>query len=237
MPLATVPLDADFARYSAANPNFAEIVRQPLYDYNLLPGAGAAQLNFFQAAIGQGVTTSLGAAVGTTKTRADTNMDLAGQLPSGMQQLVESIEVQFFPGSVSTANTYTPAPLAFFAAVAAAAVPGLVNDVNTFYQGAKLEFRVLQKPYLEMAPLVNFPPKGHFGGMAAIATNSATTAEAGIAAVRAAGSPFYLEPPVALFPAMNFVVSIQWPAAVALPSGFNARVGVILDGFQKRAGQ
>jgi hypothetical protein len=32
-------------------------------------------------------------------------------------------------------------------------------------------------------------------------------------------------------------VVIKYPAAVATPSGFNARVGVILDGYFMRASQ
>ena len=71
----------------------------------------------------------------------------------------------------------------------------------------------------------------------AIASNSATTAEVGFAAAHACGRPYYLEPRIDLQPAMNFDVSLRWPGLVAMPSTFNARVGVILDGYLMRASQ
>jgi hypothetical protein len=40
-----------------------------------------------------------------------------------------------------------------------------------------------------------------------------------------------------LQPAVNFEVLIRYPAAVATPSGFNGRIGVILDGYFMRASQ
>ena len=46
-----------------------------------------------------------------------------------------------------------------------------------------------------------------------------------------------MEPPVSLFSGQNFTVSLNWPAVVATPSGFNARLGVILDGYQFRNSQ
>jgi hypothetical protein len=55
--------------------------------------------------------------------------------------------------------------------------------------------------------------------------------------MRAAGRPYYIDPTIALQPAVNFEVLLRFPAAVATPSGFNARVGVILDGYFMRASQ
>ena len=152
--------------------------------------------------------------------------------------MIESIEVLFFPGSVSTANTYTPATPNQFAATAAASVLTQLADVNSFYQSGMLELNILSKNYLRETPMLAFPPKANFNLDASI-FSSATTATAEIAAVnmRAAGRPYYLEPTIALQPAVNFEVVIRYPAAVATPSGFNARVGVILDGYFMRASQ
>lgn len=231
------PLPEDFAAYRVTNTNFSEIIRQPLYDYQLLPGAGSQRLTFFQQPIGQGVTTALGATVGSIKTFSDTNMTLASQLSSGFQFLVEALEVQFYPGSVATVNVYTPATITFFATVAAATVGAQMNDTNTFYQGGLLELNVLSKNYLRMTPLINFVPQRSFDLSATIASNSATTAEVGAGVLRPGGIPFELDPPVTLMPACNFEVSVSWPAVQALPSGFNARVGVVLQGYAYRAGQ
>jgi hypothetical protein len=228
---------ADFASNRVTNPGQSEIIRQRLYDYQLYATAGATQIAFFQQPVGQGITSAIGATVGSTKTMWDTNMELGGQLSSGKAYLVESIEVLFLPGTVATANTYTQAGFNGFAAVAAVTVANWVNDVNTFYQSGMLELNVLSKNYLRETPLLAFPPKAHFDLSAAVATNSATTAEVTQSFAKVAGRPYYIEPRVTLQPAVNFDVTLRWPALVATPSGFNARVGVILDGYMMRASQ
>ena len=100
-----------------------------------------------------------------------------------------------------------------------------------------LELNVLSKNYLRETPMMAFPPKAHLDVSAALASNSATTSEVGVTFAKAAGRPYYIQPEISLQPAVNFEVVIKYPAAVATPSGFNARVGVILDGFFMRASQ
>lgn len=228
---------ADFTSNRVTNPGQSEIIRQRLYDYQLYATAGNTTALFFQQPIGQGITSAIGGVVGSAKTLWDTNMELGGQLPSGKSFLIESIEVLFFPGVSSTANTYTQAGLVAFAAVAAATVANWINDVNTFYQSGLLELNVLSKNYLRETPLMAFPPKAALDYSGAMASNSATTAQVGASFAKDAGRPYYLEPRVTLQPAVNFDVTLRWPAAVATPSGFNARVGVVLDGYLLRASQ
>ncbi len=232
-----MPSVAEFAQNRVTNPGQSEIVRNRLYDYQLYPTAGASQLAFFQQSVGQGITTALGAAVGTNKSLWDTNLEIAGTLPSGKSFLIESIEVLFLPGSVATANTYTPAAQSLFAAVAAAAVAVQLNDVNAFYQSGMLELNVLSKNYLRETPLLAFPPKAHLDLSSAISSNSATTSEVATVLGKASGRPYYIDPKITLQPAVNFEVLLRWPGLVATPSGFNARVGVILDGYFMRASQ
>ena len=230
-----MPTAADFNARRVTNPGQSEIIRQRLYDYQLYANAGTTQLSFFQQPVGSGLTSALGGTVGAVKTLFDTNMTLGGTLPSGQAFMVESIEVCFFPGSVTTANTYTPIGMSTFNATAAAAVAGAANDVNTFYQSGLLEFNILSKNYLRETPLLAFPPKANFALDAAVATNSATTAEVALTQARAAGRPYYIDPSISLQPAVNFEVVIRFPAAVAVTN--NARVGVILDGYFMRASQ
>lgn len=227
----------DFTSNRVTNPGQSEIVRQRLYDYQLYPAAGSQQLSFFQAPIGQGVTTALGATVGAAKSQWDTNMELGGQLPSGKSFLVESIEVLYLPGASNVANTYTTAALNQFAAVAALAVTSAIADVQQFYQSGMLEFNVLSKNYLRETPLLAFPPKAHQDLSAAVSSNSATTALNAATLNKAAGRPYYVEPRITLQPAVNFEVLLRWPALVPTISTFNARVGVILDGYMLRASQ
>lgn len=228
----------DFQRYRVTDRNQSEITRQRFYDYQLYPLAGLQQANFFSQPIGQGVTTALGATVGTTKTLFDTNMRQANTLPSGLEYIIESIEVPFWPGSVNTANTYTRKAISVFAAANAAVVMGdYLDDVNTFYQSGLLTLMILAKPYLQETPLIAFPPKVGFDPTVGVATTSATAGEVAGAFNKAAGRAYYLEPPISLQSTVNFAVEITWPALVPMPSGFNARFGVVLDGTQLRAAQ
>lgn len=232
-----IPTAADFNSRRVTNPSQSEVVRQRLYDYQLYPTAGSTQFAFFQQPIGQGVTSALGGTVGSGKTQWDTNMELGGTLPSGKAFLIESIEVVFFPGSVSTANTYTPIKPLEFNATASATVGGQLADVNSVYQSGMLELNILSKNYLRETPLIAFPPKTQFNLDVGIASNSATTAVNVAENMRAAGRPYYIDPTIALQPAVNFEVLIRFPSAVATPSGFNGRIGVILDGYFMRASQ
>lgn len=232
------PTTADFAQARVTMPGQSEILQQTLYDFQIYPGAGSLSLPFFQNPIGAGVTSALGATATTTKTKADTNMDMAGQLPSGLGFLAQSIEVFFNPGSVNTASTFTVDTLTFFLAAASAVPTAQVDDASAFYQSGWLEFNILQKNYLREAPLGRFPPKTHLKLNAAIASNSATTAEVGVANAYSEGRAYYLgEPGIGLQPAMNFNVTLNWPGLVAMTSGFNARVGIVLDGYVMRAVQ
>lgn len=235
--LSQIPTAADFAARRVTNPEMSEVVQQPLYDHLLYPAAGTVLLAFFQSQIGAGLTTALGGTAGTTKTPQDTNMTLSGQLSSGQEFLIQSIELSFYPGSVSTANTYTIDALTFFLAAASAVPTAQVDDVNVFYQGGLLELFILNKPYLQDAPLMKFPPACSLGIDGAIASNSATTAEVGFAAASARGPVYALSPEISIQAAMNFAVNLRWPAVVALTSGFNARVGCTLNGYMLRASQ
>ena len=232
-----MPTAADFNARRVTNPAQSEIVRQRFYDNLLYPAAGVAQLSFFSQPVGQGVTTAQGAVVGSGKTQWDTNLEIGNSLPSGKSFMVESIEVLFMPGSSLAASTFIPAAISTFAAVAALSQQVQLNDVNVFYQSGMLELNILSKNYLRETPVLAFPPKAHFDLSAALATNSATTSEVTAAFIKAAGRPYYISPEIALQPAVNFEVLIRYPAAVAMPSTFNGRVGVYLDGFFMRASQ
>lgn len=228
---------ADFAANGVINPAQSEIIRNRLYDFNLYPAAGISSLTFFAQQVGQGITSAQGATVGSGKTLSDTNMQLAGQLPNGQMYVVESIEVLFLPGSVSTANTYTPASVYAFAAVAAASIGAAVNDVNLILQTGQLDFNILNKNYLREPMLMAFPPKAMIDLTAAVGTNSATTSLVSAQLAKATGRPYYIDPKISIRPAVNFEVKISWPGVVATPSTFNGRMGVLFDGGFMRASQ
>jgi hypothetical protein len=235
--LSAIPNAGDFDRNRVTNRAQSEIYRQRFYDSILYATAGAQQLTFFSLPVGQGLTTALGAAAGTPKTLFDTNLELGNSLPSGKSFLIETIELIFTPGSVNTANTYTPfAPGSLIAVPTVGLAVSPINDVNIFYQAGLLSLNVLSKNYLREF-VAAFPPKASLEIDAAAATNSATTLGITYAWAKQGGRPYYLEPKITLQPGVNFEITVTYPAAVATPSGFNGRVQCILDGYWLRATQ
>jgi hypothetical protein len=51
------------------------------------------------------------------------------------------------------------------------------------------------------------------------------------------GRPYFINPQIMLAPTQNFNISLNWPTAVAMPSGQNGRIGIVLDGLQYRLSQ
>jgi hypothetical protein len=227
----------DFTAGQVTDPNQSEVQRQGFFDALLYPAAGSQILAFFSTPIGAGLTTAPGATAGTAKTPFDTNLQLPNQLPSGKAFQAQSIEIDFVPGSVSTANTFTMVNPSLFAAVAAQAVADQVADIFTFYNSGRLQFNILDKTYVDEVPLKNFPMQTGIGGDFALTSNSATTALTGLALARAIGRPYVWGIPMTLVPAQNFAVNLLWPGVVATPSGFNGRVIVRLDGYFARSTQ
>lgn len=206
----------DLAKYRVNRPGQLEVLRQSLYDFQVYAAVGQAQLSFFQVPIGQ-----------SSKTKADTNMQLAGQLPAGVQFLAQSLEVYFFPGTV-------------FPGVGpvASVIDSFVNDVWEVRSGvASLEFNVGSKNYLVEAPLMRFPPKTRLDGWTGSA--DATTAAAALfnrtSYADACGRPYPIDPYILLESTQNFNVTVNWPALVAITNA--GRIGVVLDGIVIRNSQ
>src|SRR6267154_2508709 len=82
-------------QYVPNRPGAVEVVYQPFYDYQTYPTAGTTQILFFQVPTGQ-----------SSKTLGDTNMTLAGQMPSPTTFLIDNIQVYFMSSqAVSRAAT------------------------------------------------------------------------------------------------------------------------------------
>jgi hypothetical protein len=238
--LHALPTKASMMNYAVTDANQSEVIRQRLYDFQLYAAAGKQQFTFFANPVGQGVTSTPGAVVGSQKQYSDTNMEAANTLPSGKMFQVETIEVVFLPGSVSTADTFTPGSIMGALGAIAAAQVGAVNDTALVYNTGLLSLKILDKNYLREPLLKSFPPKTHLEldtSIAGIDSDLAVTTTFGAQNIYAAGRPYYMDPPITLQPTVNFSISIDYPAAQALPSGFNGRIGVILDGFMLRASQ
>lgn len=170
------------------------------------------------------------------KTLEDTNVEIAGSLPSPKRLLVETIEIYFYPGIDPHAVTS--------AADLVIAEEQFANDVYTIAKNGFLRFFIGSKDYLVEAPLNRFPSKTCLKTefSASLQFNQATasdvnrTIQSNYAVMY--GRPYRIQPPILIPPTQNFRVTLEWPNGVqALPSGVDARIGVVLDGLLYRLSQ
>lgn len=220
-----VPSKDTFARYGINVDQVDDISWQPLYDYNVYAAAGQASLNFFQQQSGAGTTSHPGSS--GVKTVADTNMTIAGMLPSPQKFLVVAIGIDMIPGSVPGAG-----------AVANTTGGRNWTDVNAVARSGSLIFTVGQKQVLLEAPLGKFPCQHGLTGSAAMSdqTTAAATLFSQVDYARFGGNVYSIVP-VAIPSAQNFQVTLTWPNVVALPSTVAGRIGVNLFGYLLKKAQ
>lgn len=233
--IANYPSVQDLNRYMVQNPGALQVTHQPLYDTVLYPAVGANQLTFFTQPVGQGQTVAPGALVNTPKTLSDTNMQVAGVLPRFQSFLISSVELIFLPGSVATATLFANDNPAEFNVAAAVTAVNSVNDSYAFYNSGNFQFDVTGTNLLQLAPLRMLPPKTLMNIDAAFASNSATVGTLSAALLKMSGQAFMLDPAITLAENASFVARLNWSNLIAMPSGFNGSVKLILDGYQVRA--
>ncbi len=209
----------NWQKYRVNRPGQPEIISQPLYDTALYAAAGQTSLTFFQVPVGQ-----------SSKTLADTNMEIAGSLPQPKIFLCTGIEIYFFPNF--TLKTVSTGP-------AADAPLNNWNDQYTFRTAPMwLDFFIGSKSYLKDGPAMKFPPSTRLAGDAAV-TSTLTAGAATMTKLDYAegAGRHYAMTPVALESNQNFSLSLNWPVAVALPSTVTGRVLVNLCGYTIRLSQ
>lgn len=221
-----LPSPEEFARYGVNLSGTSDIIWQPQYDSALYAAAGQGQLNFFTQPIGQGVTSHPGGA--GTKTLADTNLTLQGQLPTPQKFLAVGIEIQIYSGLNPGRGP-----------VAQNTAGQMWNDIMAISRGGVLQYTVGTKPILQEAPLGNFPQQTFLEGE--VALSDATTAGANLlsqveyAAIR--GRTYAIQP-TGIPSGQNFSVQLSWPNVVALPSAnATTRIFVRLLGWLARGVQ
>jgi len=201
-----------------------EVVWNPLYDYQAYAAAGQTKLTFFANPIGQGTTTAPGAS--GAKNEADTNMEAAGQLPSPQRFFCIGIETLFWPGSAVNAS-------------GAITTNGLNwQDVWTVSKSGFIRLKIGSKTYVTDGPLGVFPAGTRLAGAAAV--TDATTAGAALHSqidYAVMAGPAYEITPFWIPSNQNFSLTMQWPAAVALPSTVAGRIGVRMLGYLYRLSQ
>lgn len=229
------PSLADFAKALVIKSDAIEIIKQPLYDYQIYPLAGIALLTYFQNPIGTGLSASPGNAL-AVKQSTDTNMQQQGQLPAPQAFWIEGIEVDVQPGSSAAANTFALQVPSAFAVASAATVQAGTTDVNAIYSTGCLTLNISNKNYYQEGPLYRFPTRSDLRLDSAIATTSGTVGEVAKEKINLNGERVKLAPGVGIMTSQAFNVTLTWPVIVALPTN-NARVGVILNGWLFRAVQ
>lgn len=207
-----IPGVNELEQFSVNRPGQIEVVRSSLYDFQTYAQAGQTSLQFFQVPKGQ-----------SSKTFADTNMTLAGQLAAPQSFLIETIEVFFFPLNAISAT--------------GAIVAENFNDVYDVAKSGWLELFIGSKPYLDEAPIGKFPPRCGITGIGALAdTTSAAASRVTVIDYASFGGPVYqLQPNILLTPSQNFTVTLNWPTAVAISVA--GRIGVNLGGILYRNSQ
>lgn len=183
-------------------PGVVESIYEPRYDYTALPAIGSAAISFFQTPIGQ-----------SGKTLADTNMELAGQIPKGQAFQITGVQVEFYSG----------------ADIDAAARNQYANDVMAVYKSGALILRIGSKEFIRQGNLMSFPPVSRLDGTSATGLAAQT-----ISYFSAAGREFAIEK-LLLESNQNFGVTLT--DLPALPSGLAGRIGVKLNGYLFRNAQ
>lgn len=204
----------------------SDVIWAPLYDSNTYVGTtGHTTLNFFALPIGQGVSSAPGNG-GATKGLADTNMTAAGQLTMGNDFYMTGQEIVFFPGENPGG---TPG---------STTVGNFVNDTYVFSKSGVLTLQIgSNRQYIQDGPLGMFPPLTRLAVATALSGGeTVTTTINEITYAVLSGSPYSITP-VYITATLGFQEQLTWPAAVALPSGTNARVFARLDGYLIRNAQ
>jgi len=212
--IGRTPLALDqLVYYNPNRPDSTEAIWQPFYDYQTYGTAGSTSFTFFQVPNGQ-----------SSKTYADTNMELAGQFPAPTAFLCTAIMVFFAPGAAAS--------ITGTAAAASANWNDVVNVANAGY----LELTIGSKPYLRDAPIGKFAPNFTINGSSAIAIGSGQTTISQVQTgyARAAGR-YYEITPFLIPQSQNFNVKLFFPTAQTVTNA--GRIGVILDGFYYRQSQ
>jgi hypothetical protein len=206
-----------------------ESIRQSLYDSASYPAAGVSSLSFFQNPQGQP-----GGFGGVNKTLSDTNMTLAGSLPKHQLYWLTGIEVDVQPDTPTVAGG-----AAMPAAYGAPAVAVSVNDVWIIRRSGNLQLQIGSKPYLQEAPLTQFPASRamRIDSSLADATTAAANAQSRIAYAHVDGPTFSLSPAaIMLEDNQNFAVTLNWPeGAQAITNP--ARIFVRFTGLLYRKSQ
>lgn len=219
-----IPNSNELNRFNVTKAGERDVVRQPLYDRQVYLAAGQTQMSFFQTGI-------------AGRTYNETNMTGSGALTSPNEFLVETIEFDIVPGILNVPLVQQDPAVPFVAS-------SYIDDVAAFYNHGSVLFKTLEKARVQVAPIKRCPPANALVTESSQAMAAATLAAGPQTAyfsqaqnARAGGMIYKVNPEVRLMPNEAFVVTLNWDAPIALPSGQNAFIFCYLGGLLYRAVQ
>lgn len=187
-----------FGRNRVNIPGMTEVIWQPLYDYQTKTAAATALQRFFLEPQGQ-----------AGKTIADTNMEIAGQIPKGQAFLCTGIQVELYP-AVAIGGTTSE----------------FADDVYNFYNSGYLRFTIGSKDFVQQGNLMKFAPVNRLD------IDAATGEAQGYVYAAAAGREFATSG-LLLESNQNFNVDLGELSAVSA----DCKIGVTLNGYLGRNAQ
>lgn len=200
-----------FEDFATKFPGLKDVQREPAYAFKAYPAAGLTSLTLFDESFG---TATLG--------YADTNLVTPNQFPAGEAQLVTGLRLVPIPSSTDVF------------AVNASGLAALLQWYDVLQLNGWMEWWILQKPFLRIAPLTAVPSGM---GLGALATAGAAAANLRNVGTVQSGSPdnrsvYVVDPPQLLESLTNFYILLQWRALNLVTTA--GRIGVHLDGYHIR---
>lgn len=183
------------ARYGTQLTGKDEVIKWPYYDSQAYAAAGQTRLAFYQA-----VTTDFD----------QSNVEQGAAFPAPKKFFLRGLGT-FLVGASFPSET---------AATAGTTLASRVNDNHEVMTSGRLTLLIGNKQYLFAAPLGLIPSPVMFNGYSAIALAQAAAADVtSIIANQTNGADrgaFLLDPPLLIDSQINFIVTTEWTAVVAI---------------------
>jgi hypothetical protein len=201
-------------QFSVVNSAKPEDLHQPLYDRVNISTAVPSQLSFFSTPVGQSATIIRAAATGSNpKTKRDTNLEVAGVVPTKLFQFI-GLSVAYIPiqSSPTSANTVY-----------------IGDDIFKLKYGGWIDFRIIDKVILQI-PLHFIPETTPMNGISTT-NNNVTGFSSGI--LSASPFPMYkLGIPITLEPFQQFVFQVNFDGSITLQQSYDMQV--LFHAFMRR---
>lgn len=206
-----IPEDGALEKYRVNQFSQLEVLYAPLYDVQNYAAAGQAMLQYFQVG------------VSGTKTLADTNMELGGQLAAPQAFLCTGISLDLVPAAVP-------------GRAAATVLATNINDVYKVMTGAAwLQVTIGQKPQITEGMLGKFVSTWGLMTAASVTLGGETGDDANIIDYATTQGEPYNIVPFTIPSSQNFKATINTPTAITITA--QSRLMMTFHGYLYRSVQ